>query len=286
MPLIITATDYSDIADKAINYSCRLAADIGASVVVLHSFIIPVTFSDIPMTVMPVMPVSDEMLIAEKSMDDLIGKLKLVHTGIDISGKVVYGDIIDGIEEQTEAQLPWMIVMGNSDAGDSASWFGNAVAKALRTLPYAVLVVPPDAAYKPVKKICFASDYKYGIDVVIANQLTNIVTQLNAELHILNISSDSDQQNETAGNAGVGEKLPEPVEHNINAGLLAAQPQYHLVAGTNVDEAIQKFTEDNNMDWLLIIPHKHSFFEGLFHKSHTEAMVQKSHIPIVALHDK
>jgi hypothetical protein len=39
------------------------------------------------------------------------------------------------------------------------------------------------------------------------------------------------------------------------------------------------------MDWLVVIPHRHSFFEGLFHKGHVKAMVRMSKVPIVALHD-
>jgi hypothetical protein len=49
MPLIIAATDFSDVAENAVNYACSLATAQKAEVMVIHSFIVPVMFSDIPM---------------------------------------------------------------------------------------------------------------------------------------------------------------------------------------------------------------------------------------------
>src|SRR5580698_7884269 len=49
MPLIITATDLSAVADNAINYACQLAMAQNAQVTIIHSFVFPVMFSDLPL---------------------------------------------------------------------------------------------------------------------------------------------------------------------------------------------------------------------------------------------
>jgi nucleotide-binding universal stress UspA family protein len=51
------------------------------------------------------------------------------------------------------------------------------------------------------------------------------------------------------------------------------------------EEAIEDFIEKNEIDWLVMIPRKHSFFEGLFHKSHSKAIARRVRIPLVALHE-
>ena len=54
----------------------------------------------------------------------------------------------------------------------------------------------------------------------------------------------------------------------------------------SVEDGINGFLADNQMDWLMIMPHKQSFFEWLFHKSHTKAIVKTVQIPLVAIHEK
>ncbi len=48
MPLIIAATDFSDIAQNAVKYACNLAIAQKADLLILHSYIMPVMFSDVP----------------------------------------------------------------------------------------------------------------------------------------------------------------------------------------------------------------------------------------------
>jgi nucleotide-binding universal stress UspA family protein len=63
-------------------------------------------------------------------------------------------------------------------------------------------------------------------------------------------------------------------------------PVYHFIESENIDESIHQFVIENQMNWLVVVPHKHSFFEGLFHKSHTKAMTRKLQIPVISLHEK
>ncbi len=270
MPVIITATDFSDVADKAVNYTCQLAGEHGASVTVLHSYIVPVTFSDTPM---PAMPIEDGRQIAETSMNAYMNKLAASFPDIEISGKVIYGDIIDTLEEYTEEQeKPWLIVLGNNQ--EDSLWLGSTVLSALRNLNYPVVAIPSGAVYRPVKKICLACDYTHINASFPAHELLDLVSSMNAELHVLNINYTQ------AADPAVKQESKE-----LHTLLDPAQPQFHFVDNPKIDEAIQQFVESNHMDWLVVIPQKHSFFDGLFHKSHTKAMVQMSHIPLIALHN-
>lgn len=273
MPLIITVTDFSDAAYKAVNYSCRLAADLHASVMILHPYIMPITMNDDPMMMAPLAPIAPEELEAIKSsVEEMVSDLKQVHAGVGITGKVVYGDVQQGIEENAKEEAPLMIVIGNSDEGTSL-WMGSGVVDALRNLPYPVLAVPPDTTYRPVKKLCLAYDFKHPASRQMIDSIVEMAGLLRAELHILNVSNSQQQAAPT---------VPDAFKDNIST----LQPQYHFVAGEQVDETIRSFVADNHIDWLTIIPHKHSFFERLFKKTHTEAMVQISHVPILAIHDK
>jgi len=274
MPEIIAATDFSDIAENAVRYACSLAKDHDAPVTVVHSFIIPVAFSDTPM---PVMPVDEGRQIADEKMTALIQKLQSEFPDLPLTGKVMYGDIVDSLQEYIEDEQlqPWIIILGNSDVDDnSAMWLGSTVLNALKNLPYPVMAVPPGAAYKPVMKICFTCDVKHVTNHLPSQQILNLVTETKAELHVLNVG----HQNEgiTADTVMENEEL--------HMHLASANPRYHFVDSKDIDTAIQQFVDTNQVDWLIAIPHKHSFFE--FHKSHIKAMVRMTHIPLVALHDQ
>ncbi|MCW3121168.1 MAG: UspA protein [Flavipsychrobacter sp.] len=271
MPLIITATDFSDIATNAVHYACNMAKEQGTALVILHSFSVPVSFSDGPM---PVNFINDTQRDAEAHMDNLLVDLYKAYPSVNIKGTVVFGDILDAIDEYVEEhEKPWMIIVGNSIAGDGASWPGSTTMDAFSELRFPVLAVPPGAVYKTVKNICFAFDNKHSGNIASMLRLADIKQRLNAELHVLNAQTDDNKTDESE---------MDPIVRNL---LSPVNPHYTIVADTDIEHAIETFVTGNNVDMLIMIPRKHSFFEGLFHKSHTKAVAHRSHIPILALHD-
>jgi len=273
MSHILVATDFSGVADAAINYACKLAGDFGTSVTVLHSFIIPVTFSDTPM---PVMPVDEGRDIANERMQELVNRLKVEFPEVAVNSKIMFGDITDCLEEYAEENSPWLTVLGNSGAGDAPLWLGSNVLSVLKNLKTTVIAIPPDAIYKKPEKLCFACDFKNIADHLQTELLTQLVSQTGAQLHVLNV--DYENNNYTAET---------PLESTeLHTALSAVQPVYHFVEKENVEEGIIEFIEANQLDWLIIVPHKHSFFESLFHKSHTKAIMKMVHIPLVSIHEK
>lgn len=274
MPVIITATDFSETGENAVRYACELAREHSASVTIIHSFIVPIAFSETPM---PVMPIDESKEIAEDRMKKELNELKAKFPEVEMVGKIMYGDIIDCLKEYTEEGVaPWMIILGNSGTGEESSlWLGSTALSALKVLQYPVIAIPLTTQYKSIKKICFACDYKHVTGKLPTQQLLDIVQHTKAELHVLNVEHN---------NSGVDPETPLETEQLVHY-LAPVKPEYHFVDDANTDEAINEFVDANQMDWLVVIPHKHSFFEGLFHKSHVKAMVKMSHVPIVALHE-
>lgn len=273
MPTILAATDFSAVADNAINYACKLAGDINASVTIIHSFFIPVTFNDTPM---PVMPIEEGRTIAEDRMKELIQSYRDRYPGVNIESKILYGEIVDSLQEYAAEINPDLVVLGNSGSGDTALWLGSSVLSALKNINYPVLAIPGNISYSTVSKLCLACDFKNVTEHFPFRQIASLVNMLKAELHVLNIDHN---------NKHFGTDTPFELS-NLHSYLSDAKPQYHYVDDEDTDKAINDFVKQNRMDWLVITPHKHSFFEGLFHKSHTKALVKMSDVPLVALPEK
>lgn len=273
MPIIIAATDFSPTANSAVDYACQMAQAYGASLHIVHSFVIPVTFGDTPM---PLMPVDDGREIAEESMGELVGQLRASYPGVDIEQVITYGDITDSLEDYSEKQKPWLIVVGNSSTGDTQFWLGSNLISELRDLPYTVLAVPPGTSFSPVRNLCLACDFKQVGKTFPAAEIVSLAQQTKAQLHVLNVDHD---------NKHFGTETPLNAEL-IHDYLKAVAPQYHYIDSKDIEEGISNFVTEKGMDWLVVIPHKHSFFESLFKKSHTSAIVKMSHVPLLALHER
>ncbi len=273
MKLIVTATDFSEVAENATHYACQLAVAQNARLVIIHSFLFPVMFSDVPM---PSSLISDVETDSEGQMKITVHNLQQAYPALDIQGTVIDGDIISALEKYSEQnQEPWLVVLGNSMAAEHASSIDSIVISAFRLMKYPVLAIPPGAVFKPVKKICLAFDNKHEGNAKALTQLKDIAMAFSAELEVLNLQIDVFNR----------DNMTDIDEAAINI-LAPANPHFHIIYDVNnIENAITDFVDKNNVDWLIMIPRKHSFFEGLFHKSHSTAMAHKSHIPIVALHE-
>lgn len=271
MPLIIAATDFSAVAENAIRYACSLAQAQNCRVIIVHSFNIPVMFSDIPM---PGTIVNDAQNDAEEQMKKLVDSISAAYAGVPISGQVIYGTAINAVDDLAdEISTPWMVVIGNNNQGENNTWPESVLMDSFRKLAYPVLAVPGAQHYRQVKKICFAFDNKHKGDDVAFGQIASLAGLFNAELHVLHVQPDAAARQE--------------IDSDAKAKLAAASPQYHFVYGVaDVDAAINDFINVNGMDWLVMIPRRHSFFEGLFHKSHIKSIAHSSSIPVLALHER
>ena len=273
MPLIITATDFSAVAENAANYACQLALANNVRLVIIHSFVFPVIFSDVPM---PASLINDTQEDAQEQVEEIVANYKKAYPSLDIQGLVIDGDVISSLEEYTEDnEAPWLVVLGNSTAGEEANWIDSNVISAFKHLKYPVLAIPPGLAYAPVKKICLAFDNKHENNSTALTQLADIAVQLNADLEVLNMQTDVFNRDNVTEIDADAIKILQPANPHINV----------LYDVQNMAATVEDFATKNNIDWLILIPRKHSFFEGLFHKSHSKAIAHHSHIPVLALHE-
>lgn len=274
MPLIIAATDFSEVANNAVKYACTMAEAHTAAVSIIHSYTMPVMFSDIPI---PGNMLADAENDLEKRMEALVTDMRAQHPTMQIDGKIVFGDTISTLEELAEnATRAWMVVVGNSATADNGWWIDSTMWDAFKRLDYPVLAVPNGVAYSHVSRIGLAFDNKHEGNEVAMEQLKATVLRMKNELHVLHVQADTHHRPE-------GTALD-----SFTIDMLARlEPKYHLMHATdNIEEAIFTFLESEQINWLAMIPRKHSLFEWLFQKSHTKEIARQIAIPVLILHDR
>lgn len=276
MKTIIVPTDFSPVAANAMNYAVDMALSIDASIVLLHVYQVPVIYSDTP--VMPIETVSVEEM--ERNTNQKLNELKdsifRVTSGkIKIYTENRFGETSDELEKLCSSIDPFAVVMGTQgETGIERLLMGSTTLKIVRHLKYPVIVVPPGTTYKAIRKIGLACDYKNIIESTPVEFIRNIVKELGAELHVLNIDYNDAHHNKEA-----------LVESAWLEALLGFKPNYYFLNREDVVEGINEFAETSNLDMIMVIPKNHGFLEGLFHKSKSKELINHSHIPVVSIHE-
>lgn len=275
MKTIIVPTDFSPIATNAMNFAADMAANINASLMLLHVYQVPVSMTDVPIVL-----VSAEELrtAAEIKLQEIKEALTHVTSGrVKIYTEARLGDVSDEIEDACKNISPFAIVMGTrGTSGVERALFGSTTLTAIRHLKYPVIVVPPGKEYGAgIKKIGFACDFDKVVETTPIQFIRDMVKEFGAELHVLNI----DHENKHFKPETPEESL---LLHTLLDGL---NPNYHFINNPDIEDGINEFVEKNNIDLLITIPKKHKLLDSLFKKSSTKQLVTQSHVPVMCVHE-
>lgn len=272
MSYILVATDFSPISEKVIEYGAATAQENKVDMLVLHCFSFPVMVNELAL---PGTLIDETQKDAEKKMATLERKLREVRPDISIVTQVTYGELVSTIKSiAAEKGNPWLVMMGNTNPSKDTMWFYSTLNDVAHNLDATTLAIPETAVYKKPKKICFAADPKQPTNVNSLKKLAAISNMLGAELHVFNAQGD------------IAYIDVREFSEDFKSLLAPANVHYHFRHQVIVNDAIKEFCTDNNIDWLAIMPGEYSFFEGLFHRSHTKALAESMDIPIIVLHEK
>ncbi|MBX2925816.1 MAG: universal stress protein [Chitinophagaceae bacterium] len=276
MQTIIVPTDFSPVAVNAMNYAVDLAKVINASVTLLHTYEIPVSYTgtDVPL---PVINIEDlEEMNQEKLSQAKESIERITGSELQIRTELRLGDFVTELEDLAKGLKPFAIVMGTKGAGFVERLFiGSSTLSALRHLTWPIIVVPPGCVFKGIQKMCFACDFKAVGESIPAEVIKQWVAAFNAELNVLNVDYNNKNFNKDTPEQSV-------VLHKI---LKEANPKYFFIDNENVEAGISEFAEKNNVDLIVVVPKKQRLLEVLFQKSHTAELAIHSHIPILSIHD-
>ena len=275
MKRIVVPTDFSASATSAMNYAVEMAKDIGAAIHLYHVYQVPVAVSDVPVVIVSVEELKKN---AEEQLEYL--KKGLAHITSDkpvtVTTEATMGNTVDELEELCKRMHPFMVVMGSrGSTGMERILFGSTTLTAIKHLTCPVIVVPPGSNYKGIKKVGFACDFRKVIETTPTHYIEELVRLFGASLHVLNVDYENKHFK------------PETPEESLflHTLLKDLNPQYHFIEEKDIEDGINKFAEENNLDLVITIPKKHKLLDGLFRKSSTRQLVFESHIPVLCIHE-
>ncbi|MFT3826276.1 MAG: universal stress protein [Chitinophagaceae bacterium] len=274
MKTILVPTDFSPVSLNAVNYAVEMARSIGADILLVHMYQLPVPFTEVPM---PELSYDEIKKAAEERVEEL--KTHIIQTtagSLNVLTESRLGDPVEEMEKICDSVHPFAVVMGTQGAtGLERLIMGSTALTAIRHLKYPVIVVPAETSYKAIRKLGLACDFQDVEESTPVNYIKNIVQEFGAELHILNVDNNK---------SGIPENVA------LKSGYLERRlgnivPTWHFLEADNVTEGITEFAANNHLDMIMVIPKKHQLLESIFRKSNSKEFLQQSHIPIVSVHD-
>lgn len=275
MKTILVPVDFSTASLNAVDYAMHLAESVKATITLIYVCQVPVAYSEVPVSGQDF---SNLMEDAKTKLTEL--RHELIRTWgnkLIINTEIREGYIVAEIKSISNELQTFAVVMGTS--GSSAMeriLFGSNTLQAITHISAPLIVVPPGVKFKNITRIGLACDMQNVAKSVHAAAISKLIHDFHAQLHILHINTDKSNQYTNAQISG-SEELLEIFRDQ--------KPEFHFINSENIEDAINDFTEKNNLDIIVLIPKKHGLLEGIFHKSHSKKIALLSHVPVMAVHE-
>lgn len=274
MKKILVPADFSDTAENAMKYAINFAKKTQAEIIFFYSSHIPEITPGTPFKSYDAM-VQNEVYDQRQKLEQLAITL-CNEAGLDKSSYtavVSSGFAGDEIPEIVKKQNCDLIIMGTTGAGGLKKILGSITYHIIKLNTCPVIAVPYNfPADKTPAKIVLATDYKDQLPDL--NLLKEIALVFNSELLIFNVQKE-EEYTPSIDEAVKGlalEKEVKPVQHS-----------YHFTVNEDITGAIKDFTEKENGDLLVIIPHEHDFIERVFGISTTKELAHTTNVPLLIL---
>ncbi len=274
MKKIITAVDFSENSINAAYYAANMAGALGYDLLVVHVCINFVGVSEVPMTIYTTQELMDN---AEQQMNQLLDRMNTLTSGkVKISGIIRQGGVIEELQQCCRENETYAMVMGRGEMSSLERLIlGSRTADSIKKLSCPVIVVPSGARFKGIRNVGIACDFRDVIETLPVSEIKELVKDLKAHLHVLHVSSVSDQDFDarTIEESGWFQDLMADVKLN-----------YHFINEKDTEAGIIDFADKHSLDLLIVIPKKHTLITKLLKHSHSRQLVLHAHVPVMAIH--
>lgn len=267
MKKILCPIDFSDLSTHAAFYAAELAQVAGAELVVMHALHVPIPDANTPVDLSTeIMNEQKEALEHRlKEFCDLIADKFYVK----IEQRQEYGLAATMISRVADEENIDLIVMGTQGANSLLDrLFGSITSEVINKSSCAVLAVPEGARFRKFKKIMYATDLLNG-DSEELEDFADFTSVFKPQIDVVHVEKDP------AVDIGDDDPLLKRVlkeKDNV---------RYIEIRNINVEDALVKYADYENVDLLAMKKHKLKLMEGLFHKSLTRSMTLHTHIPLL-----
>lgn len=263
MKVILCPTDFSECANNASKYACRMAKIMNAEVILLHAMLVPVIDAYTPPSTMTSM--MDDLRVSSENRTANLAEELAKEFAIKVTTMVQFGlphDLIRTIEKEQELEL---IVMGTKGANNAIDVIlGTNASQVMRNALTPTMIIPEDAQFGGLKNVGYATDFTNETDNQI-DTFNRLLEPFRSEVTVVHV----------AKNTSNSDQIDRMIQH------LNHPTKPETIKGEHIAEELHAFVWENNLALLALKRHKRNWFENLFHRSVTKEMALSSKVPIL-----
>ena len=276
MKKILFPTDFSDVATNAFVHALEFAKVVQGELVLLHTFELPVYdnqfFPENYNVLFDSLQLSEfDMFKEEIQKLRAIAEERKLHE-IKMTHRLMDGNLIYNIRRAIKEEKINFVVMGTAgSSGWEAFFLGTNTGSVIGTIDVPVLCIPLEAKFEKINTIGFTTRYR-SKDKKALKDVLNIAKKTNAKVKCLYVKT---------ANSDVPEATIKHWEEEFEGEPI----QFSIIPSDDVKATILDFVLFKDIDVLAMITYKRNFFADLFNPSLTKNFVNKSPVPILAMHE-
>lgn len=271
MRTILVPTDFSDNSQKALEFAQIIAERYDAGISLVHAYHPPIIDPNLPPEALVTLAEQTEKIDREKLE---AWEKECRQDGFACESKLVFGSAADVILDEVIEQKPILVVMGRTGKGGWLDKLMGSVATSVSAKAACpVLVLPPQAHTKDIKRIVYATELERPEENALGFAF-NLAEHFNAELDLVKVNA-SFEVNVFDDEQFIGD---------IKAAFGDKKYTLHAIDEESVVDGLQKYADKHHADLIVMATRKRDWLSGLINPSLSKKMVLASHIPILICH--
>lgn len=251
---ILVPTDFTSVAQTAMNNAVKLAGIMEGEIIVLH-----------------VVEKESEEAAAQVKVDELAAKVSS-EENIPTVGKVVVGNIFDDIGKVAKYEGVRLIIMGTHGRKGIQHLVGSYAMKVITNSEIPFIVVQDKLVPENYENIVFPIDFKSETKIKIA-LTASMASQLGSKIHIIAENADDPFHiKQIENNVTYAKKFFE--EHDV---------AYEVVMGKDGDfvDQILHYASSINADMLAVLNLNYRSISHLLKNKEEELITNEAQIPVL-----
>lgn len=265
---VLIPTDFSIEAEYAYKMVENLSATANMEITFLHILNVPDTVTlGIDNTISTCGEIDVHFVEVQRNM--ALSKLaELKEKNPSVETDLIFGHTTTGIIQYAEDNKFDLIALGTKGSSGFAERFIGSNAQLIaRKSDVPVLTLMCDRSELELKDILFVHDFEEN-DNQNLKLMKQFIEIFDTKLHLLQILTNKEDETTVKENMAVFAQ-----ENGLN------KYEMHIIHDSNIEEGINHFTAENNMDLICMGTHGKG---GIFHKSATETLINHLYKPIIS----
>lgn len=282
MKSILIPTDFSNTANNAYLYALHLANNLDLKVYVLFVHMPPILSAAHSGQPEMLQNVYEE--IEWSKFESYKKNVALLRELAEVNNlnadNVIFlfeeGPLVGSIKRIIDKEDIYAVVMGTTGAsGLSKTFIGSNTVDVIKNVEKPVLAIPAQAKFKPIEKVAFTTLFREK-DKMALQEIITISQQIPFEIYCVNVLDDPNYVKDALMKADDWGNIYQ----KANLEFL------FLEKNQTVENTINTFLAENNIDILTVVKRNRGFFDRLLNASLSNEFVFHSHIPTWVFHEE